>query len=118
MKPKAESLACTTAQASVNGIWHPLSTFGSEFNLNYTVTVDSPAISSSAVITVHGTLVDVVKVGTPSAGAIFPLAAAGANPTGLAISSAQGTPVAAIMVSIAAVSSDITGTFRYLQQGV
>ena len=120
MKPIVEALACTTAQASVNGTWHSLSTYGTEFNVSYQVTVDSPAVATAASFTVHGTLVDVVADGVPtSALAVFPLATHGADPAvGTIIASARSAPITAIMVSITGVSSNTTGTFRLVQQGV
>ena len=70
--------------------------------------------------TVHGTLKNVLADGVPtSALAVFPLATHGADPIiGTVIESAQSSPITAIMVSITGVSSNTTGTFRYVQQGV
>ena len=120
MKPIVENLACTTAQASVNHTWHPLSNFGSEFNIAYSITAVTPAVATAANYVVHGTLVDVVAVGTPSAAATFILASVtAASPiAGHQMVTAQSKPITAIMVSLADCSSDATGTFRLVQQGV
>ncbi len=119
MKSRSEALAVTTAQASVNGAWHALSTYATEFNVGYSVQIDSPAIATAATINVHGTLVNVLADGVPAAADIFLIATTAGNPAiGNAIQSAISTPIAAIMVTITGVSSDTTGTFRYLQQGL
>ncbi len=119
MKPIVEDLAVTTGQASVNGSWHPLSSYHSSFDVTYTVQIEGPAVATAATINVHATLVDVLTNATPSANAIFLIATTAGDPAiGLAIQSAQSTPVAAIMVAITGVSSNTTGTFRMLQQGV